>query len=236
MFLKEVDLVLEALDFVVKFTFLVFCGSFGEAFSGCLEFFDLGFPHVGLGGDEGVEAVGENGFDDSCRVADSNALDFFADGFYDIVDCNVRRCAGKNFLALFDRLHNQLAHSRGLASPRRTVNQVHLIFQAHLDRLDLLNIHQRIRSLILLGHTHVMVAILIPEFEGGGEELINELGLFMHSVLLKVLEDVEVAAEGDFVPFEDEVAVDAFEVVVLAVLFLSDGQFDFGADAFVDDA
>lgn len=58
----------------------------------------------------------------------------------------------------------------------------------------------------------------------------------MHSVLLKVFEDVEIPAEGDFVPFEDEVAVDAFEVVLLAVLFLSDGQFDFGADAFVDDA
>jgi hypothetical protein len=81
-----------------------------------------------------------------------------------------------------------------------------------------------------------MVAILIPEFKGGGEELIDELGLFMHSVLLKVLEDVEVAAEGDFVPFEDEVAVDAFEVVLLGVLLLSDGEFDFGADAFVDDA
>jgi hypothetical protein len=230
------DLILEAFDFVVEFTFLVFCGGFGEAFSGCLEFFYLGFPHVGLGGDEGVEAVGENGFDDSCGVADSNALDFFADGFYNIVDCDVRRCAGEHFLALFNRLHNQLAHSRRLTSPRRTMNQVHLILQPHLNRLDLLNIHQRIRSLIFLCHTHVMIAIFIPEFEGGGEELINKLGLFMHSVLLKVLEDVEVAAEGDFVPFEDEVAVDAFEVVLLAVLLLSDGEFDFGADAFVDDA
>ncbi len=45
------DLVLEAFDFVVEFAFLLLGGGFTKAFAGGLEFFDLGFPHVGLGGD-----------------------------------------------------------------------------------------------------------------------------------------------------------------------------------------
>ena len=45
------DLVLKAFDFVVEFAFLLLIGGLTKAFAGGLEFLDLGFPHVGLGGD-----------------------------------------------------------------------------------------------------------------------------------------------------------------------------------------
>ena len=78
------------------------------------------------------------------------------------------------------------------------------------------------------------ISVLLPDLEWWGEELVYELWTFVDCVLLEVLEDVEIASEGDLVPFEDKVAVDALEVVLLLVLLLANGELDFGTYSFVD--
>lgn len=56
----------------------------------------------------------------------------------------------------------------------------------------------------------------------------------MHCILLELLQDVEIPPEGDFVPFKDEMAIKALEIVLFLMLLLPYGEFDFGSYSFVD--